>query len=294
MKNKTAFFITVGVILLAVSSANAEQPIGSVIALKNEMRVVHPGEKNLTLVKKGDAVLFQDSYETGPGSRAKFLFADDSLVTLGEKTKLAITENIYDPKRNQRSTVLNLVSGTARALVGKAFTGSGSKFEVHTPTAVAAARGTYFLVWVFEQEGKLATGIWSSEGQVTVANIDGTVLGAVQVGNNQFTMVVADTPPTASAVMTDAGMIQALLSKVDLPDNPKEIIPPVLTDPKEGDLPDAGERTDLPPTAGKPDGAGEDEYKDGGSGETHELPSTPPIDQQPETPKTNVILEFDF
>src|SRR6266704_2223401 len=42
----------------------------------------------------------------------------------------------------------------ARALVGKLFAGRGSKFEIHTPTAVATARGTYFVVWIEEEAGQ--------------------------------------------------------------------------------------------------------------------------------------------
>ena len=40
------------------------------------------------------------------------------------------------------------MQGQVRALVSKVFKANGSKFEVHTPSAVAAARGTYFTVWV--------------------------------------------------------------------------------------------------------------------------------------------------
>src|SRR4029079_5051597 len=40
------------------------------------------------------------------------------------------------------------MQGQVRALVSKVFKANGSKFEIHTPSAVAAARGTYFTVWV--------------------------------------------------------------------------------------------------------------------------------------------------
>src|SRR2546425_11237118 len=44
--------------------------------------------------------------------------------------------------------------GKARALVGKLFAGRGSRFEIHTPTAVATARGTYFVVWIEQKAGQ--------------------------------------------------------------------------------------------------------------------------------------------
>jgi hypothetical protein len=70
---------------------------------------------------------------------------------VGENSRVEVNEFIYDPANNQRSTVLRLLQGKARALVGKFFAGPGSRFEVHTPTAVAAARGTYFVVWIEEK-----------------------------------------------------------------------------------------------------------------------------------------------
>jgi len=59
-----------------------------------------------------------------------------------------IDEYIYNPEKNVRVAIVKLMHGQVRALVSKVFTANGSKFEIHTPSAVAAARGTYFTVWV--------------------------------------------------------------------------------------------------------------------------------------------------
>ncbi len=304
MNNKIVLQIASAVFFFSIVSAYAASAptVGSVTAVKKDVNVVHPGEKQPTAVKKADAVLFGDLYETGPGSRAKLLFADDSIITMGEKTKITITEQIYDPSKDQRSTVVNMVSGKARALVGKAFTGSGSKFEVHTPTAVAAARGTYFIVWVFEQDGKLATGVWSSEGKLDVTGIasdgSGTVLGTVQVGNNQATIIVSDTAPTAAAV-PDAAMINDLLSGTALDEQVEETVSTELTEPDPESLPEP----EVVDTAVGGDAAG-GEGSDSADAETaidtdegadsSPASDAPPIDQQPETPMTDITIELNF
>jgi phage-related protein len=59
-----------------------------------------------------------------------------------------IDEYIYNPEKNVRLAIVKLMQGQVRALVSKVFKANGSKFEIHTPSAVAAARGTYFTVWV--------------------------------------------------------------------------------------------------------------------------------------------------
>src|SRR5438876_11223448 len=73
-----------------------------------------------------------------------------------------------------------MIQGKARALVGKLFAGLGSKFEVHTPTAVAAARGTYFVVWI-EEKASRKMGL-NEIGTVRPLSVQGLELAELQVG----------------------------------------------------------------------------------------------------------------
>jgi len=124
-----------------------EPDVGVFTAVEGKVSVQHAQSPELLPAKLQDTVLFRDLIETQKESRTKALLNDDSILTIGEHSRVEITKHLYDPKRSLRSVVVNLVQGKVRALVGKAFEGSGSKFEIHTPTAVAAARGTYFVVW---------------------------------------------------------------------------------------------------------------------------------------------------
>ncbi len=128
----------------------AEPDIGVFTAVEGRVSVQHAQSPEAVSAKLRDTVLFKDLIETQEESHTKALLNDDSILTVGEHSRVEITEHLYDPNRSLRSVVVNLVQGKVRALVGKVFTGSGSKFEVHTPTAVAAARGTYFVVWHVE------------------------------------------------------------------------------------------------------------------------------------------------
>jgi hypothetical protein len=141
----------VGTFCLAATAVAEQSPaqedIGIFTAVEGRITVTRPSIGAATAVKLQDTVLFRDTIETDKESRTKALLNDDSILTVGEHSRVEITEHLYDPTRNVRSVVVNLVQGKVRALVGKVFAGSGSKFEIHTPTAVAAARGTYFVVW---------------------------------------------------------------------------------------------------------------------------------------------------
>jgi hypothetical protein len=265
--------------VFSAGTALSADSIGSVTAVRNEVRVVHSGNTAALGVNNRDPVQFLDDYETMAGARLKLLFDDDSLLTLGEKTKLQINENIYDPAQNKRSAVMSILSGRIRVLVGKIFTGAGSKFEIHTPTAVAASRGTYYIVWLFDQSGKPATGVLTLDGAVDVSNIDPAVEGTVSLGPNQFTTVSEGSPPAEPAPVNQP-LLNDLVSETELPDQSMEIIPADLLRPEPSLI--SGPEPALsvgfnPPSA--PEEAG--------------LPSTPPILQQPASETTKVSVQIE-
>ena len=133
---------------LVWAQGGQDDGIGLFTAVQGAVSVAHQGAASPLPVNIHDEVLFKDIIETRNESRTKAFFNDDSILTVGENSRVEINEYLYAPDQNMRRTVVKLVQGTLRALVSKVFTESGSKFEIHTPSSVAAARGTYFVVWV--------------------------------------------------------------------------------------------------------------------------------------------------
>ena len=153
MKNgKQLFsFLAIHLILLsppALASESGKEGIGFYTAVSGRVTVEHSGEARIFPVKLNDQVWFKDVIETSNESRTKAFFEDDSVLTVGQNSRVEINEYVYQPEHNVRRAVIKLMQGQVRALVSKIFKANGSKFEVHTPSAVAAARGTYFTVWV--------------------------------------------------------------------------------------------------------------------------------------------------
>ena len=133
---------------LAMASERGTDGIGFYTAVLGQASVTHPGEARVLPVKLHDEVLFKDVIQTQDESRTRALFQDDSMLTVGENSRVEIDEYIYNPEKNVRQAIVKLMQGQVRALVSKVFKANGSRFEIHTPSAVAAARGTYFTVWV--------------------------------------------------------------------------------------------------------------------------------------------------
>ena len=158
----------------AMASEANQVGIGFYTAVSGQVSVMHPRDARVLPVKLNDEVRFKDVIETLDESRTKAFFLDESILTIGEKSRVEIDEYIYNPEHSVRRAIVKLVQGQVRALVSRVFKANGSKFEIHTPSAVAAARGTYFTVWVENgQSGIINIGekgrVDFTSGGVTVA-----------------------------------------------------------------------------------------------------------------------------
>src|SRR5207249_2992254 len=179
---------------LVRAQGGSDVGIGLYTTVQGAVTVTHPGAAKTLPVNLHDEVLFKDVIHTRTESRTKAFFDDDSILTVGEKSHVEITEHIYDPDRNLRRMVVKLAQGRLRALVAKVFNGPGSAFEIHTPTAVVAARGTYFVVWV--EHG--VTGIVNIGHS---GGVDFTSEGkTVRVNPGEYSVAPAGLPPTQPLV----------------------------------------------------------------------------------------------
>ena len=184
------------VLLLIASSQSAlAEEIGSVTIVQNQASVLHKGVAQPVSVEKGAGVFFEDTYQTQQKSKVQILFKDNTTLNITEKSKIQITEYVYDPSKGVRRGVLQVLEGTVRAVVEKLF-GSGSKFEIHTPSAVAAARGTDFIVAVATVDSLPVTTISTLEGVVDVSSSDASIVGTVRLEEGHFTIVRMGRPPT--------------------------------------------------------------------------------------------------
>ncbi|MBI5043636.1 MAG: FecR domain-containing protein [Nitrospirae bacterium] len=159
-------FITL--IISLSTAAFAEENIGKILALKGKA-VVERDKKKIT-AKKNQNLFLKDTVSTMKASRLKMRFVDDSILTLGESSRVAIKEYIYSKDKGGKS-IFNLLDGKMRSIVGK------TKFEIHTPTAVAAARGTIILSEVGRLAGKLFATFICLEGEVEVMSADPSIPG---------------------------------------------------------------------------------------------------------------------
>ena len=115
--NKTmhvaAFFVAVSLsaIISSTAKVSAAENIGSVVALKGSATIERDARPIEAKVK--DGIQLKDTVETKVSSRTKMLFIDDSVLTLGQKTRVVINEFVYSKDKGGRS-IFNLIDGKMR------------------------------------------------------------------------------------------------------------------------------------------------------------------------------------
>jgi hypothetical protein len=87
-----------------------------------------------------------DVIATGRDGSAGVTFNDDSLLSVGPDSVLAIDRFAFDSTTNQGAFDTSLRKGTLSVVSGKIAKQSPDAMRVKTPTAILGARGTELLV----------------------------------------------------------------------------------------------------------------------------------------------------
>ena len=136
--------------VMAVCGTLASRP-AALAADAGQIKVVHGaawverGGSRLP-ARIGLRVQESDIVATGADGSMGIAFADDSLLSIGPNTVLAIERFAFDPTTYRGQFESTLRRGTLWAVSGKLTRQSGDAMKVRTPTVVIGVRGTEFLV----------------------------------------------------------------------------------------------------------------------------------------------------
>ncbi len=110
--------------------------------MEGEVWVLHPPQGEFVPARLYQELFQGDLVRTGESGKAKILFHDDSMVDLGTRSEVEITEYYYSPEAKERRSLLELSRGRLRFLVTKFFVERKSDFRLQTPSAVVGVRGS--------------------------------------------------------------------------------------------------------------------------------------------------------
>jgi hypothetical protein len=172
-----------------------------------------------------EGVFPDDVIVTTAEARAKILLNDDSILSIGENSRLKIKDFLLLEEEGKRVALFMLFTGKLRALVARRFGGEGSRFQIETSTAIAEVDGADFIITITEKGSEIVavSGVVrvrsvspSISGEVTLeAGLGTTVRQAwalaepVQVTEERFKSVVEETsmPVTALIQLKESGCV---------------------------------------------------------------------------------------
>lgn len=158
-----------------VTSAGA-QDIGSVTRLSGPASLLHSDRAEAIPLVLRSAVREGDTLRTGPGARLKVTLHDDTVLLLGAEAELKLDHFAAVPQPGGGGTLLSLVRGYLRTIVGRLQ--PNTLFQIQSPSMVAAVRGTDWIeryvagtTEIFVADGRvLATGLSDRDSNWAVLN----------------------------------------------------------------------------------------------------------------------------
>jgi ferric-dicitrate binding protein FerR (iron transport regulator) len=202
----TAF---VAIFLVIAPAAMAQTPAGSISAVTGTVNVQRasrtiPGTY-------GMAIMVGDRIITGANGRVTVTLADQSQLEVTESSTLVVDQNTVSPTGTRVSTKVTLFGGLVRSIVSP--TATPPNFEIHTPNAVASARGS--AADVGYQNGVARdkfkdclefTDVSVYKGKWEVTNPTNPGAPPVEVDEGQKTTVACALAPLPATSITAAGI----------------------------------------------------------------------------------------
>jgi len=201
-----ALLCAVAVLCMMATEANAQGTVGTVTQIDGVVNI-HRGGATLAVALRLPIQL-HDQIVTEINSSATITMVDNSSLRLGEQSTLSIDESMMISGVGAPSKV-GLLGGTVHTLITGAMRGSSTPFEVHTPNAVGAVRGTEWDTTYTSGAARSNypncaqfTDIAVQEGVVNVSN----AAGAVDVhAGHKTTVPCFDAPIGEGAAAAGAG-----------------------------------------------------------------------------------------
>lgn len=133
-------------VVLVTGTAAAGPFAGIVKTTEGSPVIVHGGaSRPATLgafVEKGDTV------RTDAKSAIGLVFSDDTIISMGPNSEVAIDDYLFEPAGRQLSFVARVLRGTVGYLSGQIAKLSPKSVRLVMPTATIGVRGTHVLISV--------------------------------------------------------------------------------------------------------------------------------------------------
>ncbi len=202
-----AELLLIALVLVVSGPALAQTAAGSFSSVSGQVQIQRAGA---TIgAASGVGVNVGDRIVTGANGHAVIVLNDQSRLELGPVSSITLDE--FTITGGSPSTLVSLFSGVLRSLVNAASGGAPANYQVHTPNAVAAVRGTKFDTAY--TENMIRSGYQGCEQYTDISVYQGTVHlttlatpnAGEDIGAGYEATLPCDKPPTTPGPLAMTG-----------------------------------------------------------------------------------------
>ena len=175
------------------SPAYAQIVVGTITALNGNATITRTGRSFPATYSA--QVNVGDQIATSRNGRVTITLVDSSQLEVTESSTILLSQNLLNPNGRRASTRITLLGGMLRSLV-RISAGTPPNYEVHTPNAVASARGTTYDTYYPNNTGrpgfkscKEFTDVMDYDGIVAVSSLANPSSPTVELHSGQKTTV---------------------------------------------------------------------------------------------------------
>ena len=139
---------TIAAVVLGFSTLATAADVGEIKVAKGDAHLER-GKERLP-VKVGMPVQQSDKVVTGADGTVGITFSDNSLLSVGPDSALAIDKYVFDSTTHAGQFDSTLSKGTLAVVSGKMVKQSPEAMKIRTPSSIMGVRGTEFVVKVDE------------------------------------------------------------------------------------------------------------------------------------------------
>ena len=169
--------------------AQAQVAIGNANKIVSKVQGVW--QSNSRSLVRADDVYSNEKVNTGTDSAARFIFRDDTVLSIGASSSVVLDRFVFDSDADKSQVALSMSKGVMRFVSGKL---PKQVYSIRTPTALIGIRGTILVVTVAANG---LTNVSVIEGAATVS-----AAGSTTTVNSGFSTSVSNgappTPPSAT------------------------------------------------------------------------------------------------
>lgn len=154
-KQCATFLLAVLLCPAALATTEANDPshpsdiIGHVQNLTGTVAIVR-GSAVVAPIAAGAPLYRGDVLRTGKPGAAGVVLTDDTTISLGSGSEIALNDYVFVPKDGKFSLVVKMIKGTFAYVTGQIVKLSPESAQVQTPDATIAVRGTKLLIHIEE------------------------------------------------------------------------------------------------------------------------------------------------